>query len=416
MSNMSYNIPARRFGEGKMAKSVVKPSKEELGFLYDNQRLNVTQIAKKIGVAEDTVKKWIIGYGFNYRGIGPRKNPKDFVKPSKEELSNLYHDQKLTLRDLGKKFNVSKTTVKEWFNKYGLKARSDPQEAKLGRRNIYLPNKEQLSKDYEFLSVDLIARKYGISTEPILTLLTNTNIQKRNRSESRKLAEKTGRFFSWNKGKGINDPKIAEMMQNLHKKQMEKKDQTKIKQSETRKRLFAEGKLKSWTKWKTGVYSEETINKIRKARLGQKITKNTKPEQLMRLLLEKNDLTNGLVEQYGLKIGKFLTIPDFAYPEHKLAIYCDGEFWHGGFHHINQSFEKMKEGRVKESIKKTREKDAKIHFTLWNNGWTPLRFWQRAIEKTPEWVIEQIKKNLFDKEYIKKREAERKEYLTMPVI
>ena len=136
----------------------------------------------------------------------------------------------------------------------------------------------------------------------------------------------------------------------------------------------------------------------------------------MRLLLEKNDLTNGLVEQYGLKIGKFLTIPDFAYPEHKLAIYCDGEFWHGGFHHIKQSFDKMKEGRVKESIKKTREKDAKIHFTLWNNGWTPLRFWQRAIEKTPEWVIEQIKKNLFDKEYIKKREAERKEYLTMPVI
>ena len=71
----------------------------------------------------------------------------------------------------------------------------------------------------------------------------------------------------------------------------------------------------------------------------------------------------------------------------------------------------MKDGRVKESIKKTMKKDAKQHHVLWNNGWVPLRFWQHDIEENPTWIIEQIKKNLYDKEHIKKREEQRKELL-----
>jgi len=184
---------------------------------------------------------------------------------------------------------------------------------------------------------------------------------------------------------------------------MEKIIEAKTKQATTRKRLFAEGKLKIWSKGKTGIFSEETINRIRTARLRQKVTqKNTKPERLMRILLEQNNLTDGLIEQYGLKIGTLVTRPDFAYPEYKVAIYCDGEFWHGGFNHINLSLEKMKDGRIKEAIKKTMSKDVKQHHTLWDNGWVSLRFWQYQIEREPKMVIEQIKKNLFDKGYMNK--------------
>jgi very-short-patch-repair endonuclease len=71
----------------------------------------------------------------------------------------------------------------------------------------------------------------------------------------------------------------------------------------------------------------------------------------------------------------------------------------------------MKEGSRKEAIKRIMKKDAKQHYMLWSNGWTPLRFWQHEIEENPKWVIEQIKKNMFDKDYIKKREKQRKEYI-----
>ncbi|GEM_PF-4369458 len=390
----SYNIPIRRFGEGKMSKSVVKPSKEELENLYVTQKLSVMKIAKKIGVAEDTIKHWIISYGLEYKAKGPRKK---LIGITKNDLIQLYSIQKLSTRQIANKYNTTKTVITYWLRKYNIPIRNS-KTFNWEVRGISPPSKEQLEEDYKTLSVELIAKKYGFSTEPILLLLDRYDIQKRNRSESKRLAEKTGRFVSWNKGKSIDDPKVAEMVKNLHEKHMEKIIEAKTKQAKTRKRLFAEGTLKSWNKGKTGVYSEETINKIREARSRQRITqKNTKPEILMRELLKKENLTEGLVEQYSLKIGKILTIPDFVYPEHKLAIYCDGEFWHGGFHHINQSFDKMKEGRIKEGIKKTMKKDEQVHYMLWENGWVPLRFWQHDIEENPKWVIEQIKKNLFDK-------------------
>lgn len=395
----SYNIPARRFGEGKMSKSVVKPSKEELESLYSIQKLSVTAIAKQIGCAEDTIKHWIISYGLKYKTKGPRKKS---IGITKNDLNKKYSIQKLSTRKIAKEYNTAKTVITYWLGKYNIPIRSS-KTFNWEVNGINPPRKEQLEEDYKILSLELIAKKYGFSTEPILTLLDRYGIQKRDRSESKRLAEKTGRFVSWNKGKSIDDPKVAEMVKNLHEKHMEKILEAKNKQAKTRKKLFAEGKLKSWNKGKTGIYSEETINKIRVARSRQKITqKNTKPEQLMRHLLENNNLTNGLVEQHSLRIGKFMTIPDFAYPEHKLAIYCDGEFWHGGFHHINQSFDKMKEGRIKESIKKTMKRDEQVNYVLWENGWVPLRFWQHQIKEQPGWIIEQIKKNLYDVEHIKK--------------
>ena len=142
-------------------------------------------------------------------------------------------------------------------------------------------------------------------------------------------------------------------------------------------------------------------------------SKGTKPERIMKQILLEAGLNNGLVEQYPLKIAKIATRTDFAYPEYKIAIYCDGEYWHGGLNHINQSFETMKDGPRKERIKKTMKKDSEIHFTLWKNGWIPLRFWQHEIEENPEFVIKKIKDNLFNKNYIKEREKQREELLSI---
>ena len=291
----------------------IKPSKEELEVLYSKERLSVKRLSERFHVANDTVKKWILSYNIDYRNFGPRKISKDFVRPSKEQLDELYNKEKLTLRKIGEKYNVTKTTVKRWFNECSLKVRSDPQEARL--KGTILPSKEQLIKDYESLFIEIIAKKYGISTEPILTLLDRYGLQKRNRMESKRLAEKTGRFVSWNKGKGMDDPKVAEMMKNLHKRQMEKMDQIRIKQSIIKKKLFLE--------------KPELRGKM--AEMGLKSRPkyvNTKPEKLMRKILELWGLTKGLVEQYHLTISNLRTRQDFAYPEHKLAIYCDGDFLH----------------------------------------------------------------------------------------
>ena len=196
------------------------------------------------------MKKWIDSYKLEYRGLGPRKIPKNFIRPSKEKLFELYNNQKLTLREIGEKYQVTKTTIKRWFNEYELKVRSNPTDAKLAKKNIILPTKEQLIKDYEFFSLELIAKKYGVSIEPILTLLNKYNIEKRNRSESKKLAGKTGRAKIWNKGLSMENPKVAKMINTLHKKQMEKIEIIRKKVSETHKKLHEEGKIEVWNKGK----------------------------------------------------------------------------------------------------------------------------------------------------------------------
>ena len=242
------------------------------------------------------------------------------------------------------------------------------------------------------------------------------------------MALETERSVSWNKGLTKDDPKVKKMVQHLHEKHMEKINEANVKQAITKKKLMDEGKLSVWNKGKKlspehrkklsdakkKLDSPEYRDRMREIGLKAKPKSGlTKPEKLMKTLLEKEGLTDGLVSQYPLKIGNFTCKPDFAFPEHKIAIFCDGEYWHGGLHHLGQNFEKMKDGPRKENIKNTRKKDANQHFVLWNNGWTPLRFWQHDIERNPISVIQRIKMNLFDIEYIKKREEARREYINI---
>ena len=59
------------------------------------------------------------------------------------------------------------------------------------------------------------------------------------------------------------------LKQSLAQKGRKVSDEARQKQSETRKRLFAEGVLIPWNKGKTGVYSSETLQKISEARKGK---------------------------------------------------------------------------------------------------------------------------------------------------
>jgi DNA mismatch endonuclease Vsr len=371
-------------------------SKEELEKLYSERKYSVNKLAKIFNVDNNTIKKRLLLHNLPYRGIGKRKNSRNLNKPCKEILTELYNTLKLTLEEIGQKFGVTSTQVGRWFRFYSIPRRST-YRSWIVRKNITLPSKEQLTKDYESMSLELIAKKYGLSSlEPVLNLIKKYEIKKRTRSESRKLAIAERRAVSWNKGKGIEDPQVAKTITNLHKKHMEKIDEARSKQSKYWKKAFQE--------------RPELKERMRQLSMKSKPKyKNTKPERLMKDILESENLMNGLVQQHPIRIKDFITIPDFAYPEKKIAIYCDGEFWHGGHHHLGKNLEEMQEGPRKDKIKEVQKKDGEIHYLLWSNGWVPLRFWQHEIEKHPKNVIEKIRKNLFDEEFIKKREKERLE-------
>ena len=68
--------------------------------------------------------------------------------------------------------------------------------------------------------------------------------------------------------------------------------------------------------------------------------------------------------------GELLTVPDFAYPDRRIAVYCDGFAYHGN----------------KEAL----ESDARKRNTLQSQGWAVLTFWGRQILRNPQSCEEMI--------------------------
>lgn len=70
--------------------------------------------------------------------------------------------------------------------------------------------------------------------------------------------------------------------------------------------------------------------------------------------------------------------PDVAFTRVRLAVFVDGEFWHG------RHFEQWRETQSpfwQSKIARNIERDAQVDEALKALGWDVLRFWERAVRK-----------------------------------
>lgn len=83
--------------------------------------------------------------------------------------------------------------------------------------------------------------------------------------------------------------------------------------------------------------------------------------------------------------------PDVVFTKAKVAVFIDGDFWHGYrfpvWEHKVSVFWKRK-------ISKNRERDIKNHRKLRDMGWTVIRLWQHDIEEDLVGCIEKIAQSL----------------------
>lgn len=118
-------------------------------------------------------------------------------------------------------------------------------------------------------------------------------------------------------------------------------------------------------------------------------SENTKPE----VLLGKALWVNGIRYRKHYKVkGK----PDFAIVSKKIAIFCDGDFWHGnnwkirGLENRDQEFLTYSEywrNKIMNNIKR----DETVNDTLSKEGWHVIRVWESDIMNNVEQIIERIK-------------------------
>lgn len=118
--------------------------------------------------------------------------------------------------------------------------------------------------------------------------------------------------------------------------------------------------------------------------MSQVKSKNTKPELAMFKLLEEE----------GIKFEKHSSIagnPDIIIQKFRLAIFIDGEFWHG------KDFDNLKDTLSpfwREKICKNIKRDRKVVRQLRSEGWHIMRFWDKKVIRHPERSIKRIKRFL----------------------
>ena len=107
-------------------------------------------------------------------------------------------------------------------------------------------------------------------------------------------------------------------------------------------------------------------------------SKDTKPEKKLGSALWSLGIRYR--KQYKI-VGK----PDFVLVSTKIAIFCDGDFWHGNNWKIRglRSFAEELSSYTpywKRKILRNVERDKEVNEILVNNGWVVLRFWESEIK------------------------------------
>ena len=79
--------------------------------------------------------------------------------------------------------------------------------------------------------------------------------------------------------------------------------------------------------------------------------------------------------------------PDFILKKEKIAIFCDGDFWHGK----NFKYEKEKYSLFwKEKIQTNIKRDKVVDKQLKTLGWKTLRFWGTDIHSDIQFCIDKV--------------------------
>ncbi len=118
-------------------------------------------------------------------------------------------------------------------------------------------------------------------------------------------------------------------------------------------------------------------------------SKNTKPELLLRRALWRQNY------RYRVDCKDIVGKPDLAIKKYKIAVYVDGDFWHGNNWKIRglPSLEdelKRYSPYWQEKIKQNIERDLVVTMSLRDEGWTVLRFWESEIKNDVDACVQQI--------------------------
>ena len=117
--------------------------------------------------------------------------------------------------------------------------------------------------------------------------------------------------------------------------------------------------------------------------------KDTKIEVILRKALWNKGY------RYRKNYKKLPGSPDIVLTKYKIAIFCDGEFFHGKDWDVLRK--KLETARISDYwIERNIERDKEKDLLFQAEGWTVIHFWGKDIEKYTEECIAVIKEAIFN--------------------
>ena len=123
--------------------------------------------------------------------------------------------------------------------------------------------------------------------------------------------------------------------------------------------------------------------------MSQVKNKNTTIELRLEAELNKRGITTYIKNHKDIP-GK----PDFAFVARKIAVFCDGDFWHGyNWEEAKNKIHSNKDFWIKK-IGRNMARDTEVNAALEKQGWKVLRFWGHDLKKHPEQCADIIEAEL----------------------
>ena len=370
-----------------------KWTQQEINFIKDNysNKLN-NEIAKSLnrgngGVAYMALKLKL-KKKYDFYCISRKKNDKEI---NKELLENFYFKENKSMREISNILKVGKTTIEHYFNKFNIRRRERSEANKI-RATKYEPWQKGLTKEKDerqnlmaekvkeayrrkrenkFREIEI---KYGKQLKEIITYLyweeklTQEKIAKKLRIDRLIIIKLMNKLDIKKRPNFENIASLKGKEHSMYGKKWEEVygiDKAKIRKNEM------------------SIASRKSI--IRRLVNREMPFKDTEIERIMASLMINKEIK--FVAQYSIE-DKFVC--DFVIPTHKIAIECDGDYWHANPKIYDSN-------NLNNTQKKKIQTDKFKDKYLKNKGWVVLRFFESEIKKTPEECINKIQKLILER-------------------
>lgn len=115
-------------------------------------------------------------------------------------------------------------------------------------------------------------------------------------------------------------------------------------------------------------------------------------DSTIEVLLRKELWSRGL--RYQKNVKTVFGNPDIVFKGKKVAVFCDGEFWHGFDWENRKNQIKSRREYWIPKIERNIRRDMEVTETLEKAGWTVLRFWEKEIKNDTQLCADIIEKML----------------------